>query len=302
MGARPTNVRIFEVGPRDGLQNEAALVAPADRVSFIERLADAGLTDIEIGSFVPPRWIPQMAGTDEVARTLPKRPGVRWWALVPNAKGLARAVAAGVDHVSFVVSASETHSRKNLNKPIDAAVHEVEVLAAAAREHGLPWRGYVSVAFGCPYEGDVPFDAVLRLADRLLALGASELSLGDTTGMGHPDAVRAGARRALEAFGAERVAFHFHDTRGLALTNAYVVLGEGALVLDSSTGGIGGCPYAPGAAGNLSTEDLVHMLDGLGIASGVDVAKIVDTSRWLEESLKVTPASRYYRFAKQFRT
>jgi hydroxymethylglutaryl-CoA lyase len=296
--ARPASVRVFEVGPRDGLQNERAVLSVEQRVEFVRRLSGAGIRDIEIGSFVHPRWVPQMVGTDGVVAELPPVPGVTYWGLVPNARGLDRALAAGLANVCFVVSASETHSTRNLNKTVAAAVHEVEQLAAVARERHLAWRGYVSVAFGCPYEGDVDISSVLRLTGRLLALGAREVSLGDTTGMGSPDQVRSAARRAIAEFGADRVAFHFHDTRGLAVTNAFVVLEEGALCLDSSTGGIGGCPYAPGAAGNLATEDLVHLLDGMGIASGVDLREVVGVSRWLEQRAGIGVPARFYHYAR----
>ncbi len=295
--ARPAAVRLFEVGPRDGLQNEPALFALDSKLEFIERLSRSGLTDIEVGAFVHPRWVPQMADTDELMRRLPPRPGVRYWSLVPNERGLERALAVGARHFGLLASASETHSRKNINRSIDGVLAENRRVAAAARAAGAQLRGYVSVAFGCPYEGEIAPERVMRLAEAFLAMGVDEVALGDTTGMAQPDEVRAMARRAVDAFGAARVAFHLHDTRGTGLLNAFVALEEGVEKLDGSTGGAGGCPYAPGAAGNLATEDLLHLLDRIGVATGVAIDAIVSTSRWLRDELGMAVASRYFRYA-----
>ncbi len=294
---RPHAVRVFEVGPRDGLQNEALLVPLEQKLQVIAKLAEAGLTDIEVGAFVHPRWVPQMADTDELVRRLPARDGVRYWALVPNERGLDRALAAGATHLGLLASASETHSRKNINRSVEVVRAENRRVAARARGAGATLRGYVSVAFGCPYEGDVPLDRVLRLAEEYLELGVAQVALGDTTGMAGPVQVRHAARRALDAFGAERVAFHLHDTRGTGLVHAMAALEEGVTTLDSSTGGIGGCPYAPGAAGNLATEDLLYLLERLGIASGVALPGVVAASRWLCDELGLSIPSRYFRYA-----
>ena len=294
---RPRTVRLFEVGPRDGLQNEALLVPLEQKLRFVERLVAAGLTDIEVGAFVHPRWVPQMADADELVRRLPARDGVRYWALVPNERGLDRALAAGAMHLGLLASASETHSRKNINRSIDVVRAENRRVAARALAAGVTLRGYVSVAFGCPYEGDVPLDRVLRLAAEYLELGVAQVALGDTTGMAAPDQIRHAARRALDAFGAERVAFHLHDTRGTGLVHALAALEEGVTTLDASTGGIGGCPYAPGAAGNLATEDLLYLLERLGIGTGIDLDGIVAASQWLCDELGLAIPSRYFRFA-----
>ncbi len=294
---RPRAVRVFEVGPRDGLQNEALLVPLEQKLRLVGKLAEAGLTDIEVGAFVHPRWVPQMADTDELVRRLPARDGVRYWALVPNERGLDRALAAGATHLGLLASASQTHSLKNINRSVEVVRAENRRVAARARGAGATLRGYVSVAFGCPYEGEVPLDRVLHLAEEYLELGVAQVALGDTTGMAGPDQVRHAARRAIDAFGAERVAFHLHDTRGTGLVHAMAALEEGVTTLDSSTGGIGGCPYAPGAAGNLATEDLLYLLERLGIASGVSLPGVVAASRWLCDELGLAIPSRYFRYA-----
>ncbi len=297
MVRRRAAVRVFEVGPRDGLQNEPRSLPVEKKLEFIRRLVASGVKDIEIGSFVHPVWVPQMADTDELVRRLPEAPGVRYWALVPNRRGLERAFEAGIRHISVLVSATETHNLKNLNRTLADGLRENVALAREALAAGAGLRGYCSVAFGCPYEGAVPFDRVLDIADRLLEMGVWEVSLGDTTGVAQPDQVRAAARRALDRYGAERIAFHFHDTRGLGLTNAWAVLEEGAATLDSSTGGIGGCPYAPGAAGNLPTEDLVHLLDRVGVRSGIDLDAIVGVARWLRDDAGLRISARYFQYA-----
>jgi hydroxymethylglutaryl-CoA lyase len=287
-------VRLFEVGPRDGLQNARQILSVEQKIELIERLVAAGLRDVEIGSFVHPRWVPQMSGTDEVATRLPRREGVRYWALVPNERGLERAVAAGVRHLCLLNSASESHAGSNLNRTVAAGQRINAELARQARADGAVLRGYVSTAFGCPFEGSVDFDRVLAVTESFLEQGVDEVSLGDTIGAAHPLQVREKARRVLERFGPERIAFHFHETRGLALANAFAALEEGAGVLDGSVGGVGGCPYAPGASGNVATEDLVHLLDGMNIDSRVSADELVTTTRWLDETLGVRPASSYY--------
>ncbi|MFN7966294.1 MAG: hydroxymethylglutaryl-CoA lyase [Acidobacteriota bacterium] len=293
----PGSVRIFEVGPRDGLQNESKLLPLSQKLEFVARLVDAGLKDIEVGAFVHPRWVPQMSESDALVPQLPRHDGVRYWALIPNRRGLERAIAAGVTHGCLLMSATESHSRRNLNRSIADGLAENEALAREASTHGLTLRGYISVVFGCPFEGNVSLDVTHRIADHYASIGVSEISLGDTTGMGHPDQVRAAAQRFIGAFGAERIAFHFHDTRGTGLANAYAVLDQGARTLDTSAGGIGGCPYAPGASGNLATEDLLHLLGRMNIETGVDVAKIVETSRWLRDGAGLTITAKYFQFA-----
>lgn len=298
---RSSRLRVFEVGPRDGLQNEPNVLAVEKRLEFVMRLAEAGLADIEIGALVRRDWIPAMEGTDDLIRALPRLPGVRFWGLVPNLKGLERAFAAGLGAVSIVASASETHSRKNLNRPIGAVMQENRALAREAAGAGAPVRAYISVAFGCPYEGKVAWSRVLDLAREFFDMGIQEVAFSDTTGMAHPDQLRAAAAAAFAAADPRTIAFHFHDTGGLGLVNALAVIEEGAQCLDGSTGGIGGCPYAPGAAGNLATEELVHLLDVLGIESGVDLEKLVRAVATVETA-GIPVFSRYYRRAKANRS
>ncbi len=298
IGRLPASVRVFEVGPRDGLQNERRTLDSTARRELVERLVASGLRDIEIGAFVHPRWVPQMAGTDELAASLPAAPGVRYWALVPNLRGLERALACGVRHVCLLASASESHSRKNLNRSIEEGHATNAEIARAALAEGLSLRGYVSVALGCPFEGDVPFDRVLEIAEQLLGIGVGEVSLGDTVGMGGPREVAEGSARAVARFGAERVALHLHDTRGLGLVNVLAGLEAGVRTIDAAVGGTGGCPYAPGAAGNLATEDLVHLLERLGVSTGVDLDRLVETTAFLEREHGITPSSRFYRTAR----
>ena len=291
------HVRVVEVGPRDGLQNERVAVPTQAKVEMIERLADAGVTDIEIGSFVHPKWVPQMADTKEVARRMRRVPGRRYWALVPNMRGLESAISVDIDHVAVFMSSSETHNRKNLNRAIDESLVIVSEVIKNALEENLTVRAYISTVFGCPYEGDVDFGRVLSIADTLLGAGVTQISLGDTTGMGTPLQVRDGCRRALEAFGPEAVALHLHDTRGLGLVNALQGLEAGMRIFDTSMGGMGGCPYAPGAAGNLGTEDLLYMLHSLGYETGIDLDRIVSISRDLELDYGATLSSKYFRYA-----
>lgn len=294
----PDEVRVVEVGPRDGLQNERARLSVEQKLRLIEGLVDAGLRDVEAGSFVHPRWIPQMADTGEVFRRLQRRPDVRYWALVPNMKGLENALAAGVEHVAVFLSSSETHNRKNINRTIDESLQNVREVTEAARQEGCEVRGYVSTVFGCPYEGDVDFDRVMEITESLLSFGVGQVSLGDTTGMGLPTQVGDSLQRAVERFGSGPLALHLHDTRGLGLANALMGLHAGMRTFDSSIGGMGGCPYAPGASGNLGTEDLVHMLHGSGIKTGIDLERLLGLSRLLENDFGATLNSRYYRYSQ----
>lgn len=291
------SARIFEVGPRDGLQNESAMLSVAQKVEMVHRLVDAGVRDVEVGSFVHPDWIPQLADTEEVARRIERRDGVRYWALAPNQRGLERALGANISHIATFMSASETHNRRNVNRTIGESLRCLEASYKTALGEGCVVRAYISTVFGCPYEGEVNFDRVLDIAQRLLSYGAEMVVLGDTTGVGAPLQVRRSCRRALDAFGPKRVALHLHDTQGLALTNAFIAYEEGMRYFDSSVGALGGCPYAPGAAGNLGTEDLVHLFDEMGVSTGIDVDAVVETSRWVE-STGPSPQSRYYDYRR----
>jgi hydroxymethylglutaryl-CoA lyase len=276
-------VTVYEVGPRDGLQNEARAVATAEKLALLQALAAAGLTRIEATSFVSPRWIPQLGDAAEVTAALPVAPGVSYVVLVPNAKGLARLAEAleraGEGHppveAAVFLSASETHNRKNVNKTVDETFRELEGLVPAALRDGLRVRGYVSTVWGCPYEGAVDPVRATEVALRLLALGCHQVSLGDTIGVGTPNQTRDLLGRLLRAARPEQLALHMHDTRGTALANVLVGLEEGLTTFDASIGGLGGCPYAPGASGNLATEDLVYMLRGMGYETGIDWGKLV---------------------------
>ncbi|GAA1308626.1 hydroxymethylglutaryl-CoA lyase [Planotetraspora silvatica] len=279
-------VTIYEVGPRDGLQNEDVVVPVEVKREFIGRLADAGLTTIEATSFVHPTWVPQLADAAELLDGLRRVPGVRYPVLVPNERGLDRALEHGVTEIAIFGSATETFARRNLNRSLDSQFEMFEPVVARALEHGLRVRAYVSMCFADPWEGQVAPAQVVRVGRRLLDLGCYELSLGDTIGVGTPAHVTA----LLEAFGAEgvgpeRLAVHFHDTYGQALANTLTALRMGVTTVDASTGGIGGCPYAKSATGNLATEDLVWMLDGLGIETGVDLRSLTATSLWLAGKL-----------------
>jgi hydroxymethylglutaryl-CoA lyase len=278
-------IRIVEVGPRDGLQNEAVAVSVADRIALIEDLADAGLTTIEAGAFVSPKWVPKMANTAEVLAGLKPRSGVRFPVLVPNMAGLEAARAARANEVSVFAAASESFSRKNINCTIAESLERFRPVVAEARQAGLPVRGYVSCVLGCPYEGEVPVGKVVEVAAALADLGCYEISLGDTIGIGTPAKARAMAKAVAERIGVERVALHFHDTYGQALANVLACLDLGVAVVDASVAGLGGCPYAKGASGNLATEDLVYMLDGMGIATGVDLAKLAAAGRKISATL-----------------
>mgnify|MGYP002005985684 FL=1 len=287
-----SDVRIFEVGPRDGLQNESAILSVEKRAELIKKLIDAGARDIEVGSFVHPRWVPQMADTDALVRSLEPVEGVNYWSLIPNMKGMERALEVGVTHAAFFISASDTHNRKNLNKGIEESLYEFEEMFAVAKQHDLTVRAYVSMVFGCPYEGQIDFGRVMDLSGTLLEMGAAMISLGDTVGIGTPVQVRRDCARAIEAYGEERIALHLHDTRGMGVTNAMVAYDVGMRCFDSSVGGIGGCPFAPGAAGNLGTEDLLYLLDSLGVNTGMSVASLSEIALWLEESADIDIPSR----------
>jgi hydroxymethylglutaryl-CoA lyase len=282
----PDRVTVYEVGPRDGLQNEPSTLPTEVKAEFVARLADAGLGVIEATSFVHPRWVPQLADADDLMTRLERRPAVRYPVLVPNERGLERALDAGVTEVAIFASATETFARRNLGRTIDESIEMFRPVAARALDAGLRLRGSISMCFGDPWEGPVPIDRVVSVATGLLALGCHELSLGDTIGVGTPGHVAA-LIDALGTVGAppERLAVHFHDTYGQALANTLTAVRAGVTVVDASAGGIGGCPYAESATGNLATEDLVWMLHGLGIDTGIDLDKLVETSRWMAEQL-----------------
>jgi len=278
----PSSVTITEVGPRDGLQNEDRLLETPQKIDLIERLAAAGLRRIEATSFVSPKAIPQMRDSMELMQALPRHAGVTYIALVPNETGARNAIAARADELATVVSASETHNRRNVNRSTGESLAEIAKVAALAAEAGIPWAGYVSTAFACPYEGAVPPTQVVRLAARLRELGAYAIALGDTIGAANPRQVGALVGELRAALPGTPLRMHFHDTRGTALANLLAALEAGVDSFDGSVGGLGGCPYAPGAAGNVATEDAVYMLHEMGIDTGVDLGALVEAARWAE--------------------
>ncbi len=281
----PAHVTVYEVGPRDGLQNVAAALDVDVKVRFIEALAAAGLPAVEAGAFVSPQAIPQMAASDTVYARLRRQAGTRYPALVPNAKGLDAALAAGVQEIAVFTAASETFNQRNINASIAESIERFRPVVVRARAAGVRVRGYVSTCFGCPYEGRVDPRAVQQVTGELFALGVQEVSIGDTIGVGVPSQVVDVVGLLLETFDVGTLALHFHDTRGTALANVLAALGLGVHVFDASAGGLGGCPYAPGATGNLATEDLVYMLHGMGIETGVDLDRLVDASSIAEAAL-----------------
>ena len=289
----PRRVRVVEVGPRDGLQNEAAALGVEDKVAFTQALIDAGLPVVEPGAFVSPRWVPQMAGSDEVLRRLRRPDGVRLPVLVPNRKGYEAARAAGAREIAIFTAASETFNRKNINASIDESFARFQEFVPDALREGMWVRGYISTCFGCPYEGAVDPARVVDVARRLAAAGCHEISIGDTIGVGVPSQVTDVMGRLKQAIPQTSLAVHFHDTRGTALANVLAALQEGIEVVDSSAGGLGGCPYAPGASGNLATEDLLYMLHGMGIATGVDLGRVAAASRALAPRLGHALPSRF---------
>lgn len=291
----PDTVRIVEVGPRDGLQNETVSLPPAVRIAFVERLIAAGLTTIEVGSFVSPRWVPQMADTDIVLAGLGDHRGVDFPVLVPNEKGLDAALKAGALEVAVFASASEPFSQKNINCSITQSIDRFRPVAERAMADGVKVRGYVSCALGCPYQGKVPTADVVSIVTALSRLGCYEVSLGDTIGVGTPSQARDLVRAVRDAVPIERIAAHFHDTYGQALVNLYAVLDEGVRVVDASAGGLGGCPYAKGASGNVATEALVYMLDGMGMSTGVDLEKLLDAVAFIGGQLGRSSSSHVYR-------
>lgn len=292
MGHLPAAVRIVEVGPRDGLQNEKHIVATADKVELINRLSATGLSSIEATSFVSPKWVPQLADAAEVFSTIERRPGVSYPVLVPNEAGYERARAVGADEIAVFTAASEAFNRRNINASIDESLRRFEPVLARAREDGVRVRGYVSTVLGCPYQGEVPVAEVVRVSRVLHQMGCHEISLGDTIGTGTPHAARAMLRAVAAEVPMQALAVHFHDTWGQALANILACLEEGVAVVDAAVAGTGGCPYARGASGNVATEDVVYMLHGMGIQTGIDLPALAATGHWLAARLGRESGSR----------
>jgi hydroxymethylglutaryl-CoA lyase len=292
MSTLPNHVRIVEVSPRDGLQNEQTLVPTALKIELIDRLSDTGLTTIEATSFVSPKWVPQLADAAEVYAGIRKQPGVRYPVLVPNLQGYERARAVGAAEIAVFTAASEAFNRKNINASIEESIERFRPVLERARADGVAVRGYVSTVLGCPYQGEVPLADVVRVAARLYQLGCYEISLGDTIGVGTPAKARAMLQAVAERVPMQALAVHFHDTRGQALANILACLELGVGVIDASVSGAGGCPYARGATGNVATEDVVYMLHGMGIATGVDLDRLIETGRWLSTQLGRTNQSK----------
>ncbi len=301
--ALPEKVRIVEVGPRDGLQNEKGEVPTRIKIELIERLVDCGLKAVEATAFVSPKWVPQMADHIEVLEGIRRKPGVSYPVLAPNLKGFEAARAAGAEEVAIFPAASESFSKKNLNASIAESLERFGAVAQAARAAGLRVRGYISCALGCPFEGEVPPAKVAEVAQALDQMGCYEISLGDTIGVGTPGKTQAMIEACAKRVPIERLAGHYHDTYGQALANIYASLEQGVAVFDSSVAGLGGCPYAPGATGNVATEDVVYMLEGLGIETGIDLARLAETGQWICASIGREPATRAGRAiaAKKFR-
>lgn len=281
----PKRVRVVEVGPRDGLQNEPAIVPTEDKLRFIEMLSDSGLSEIEATSFVNPQRVPQLADAEEVFSRTATRAGVRYTALVPNEKGLERAVAAGARAIAFFTAASETFNQKNIGMPIAQSLEGFRAMVPTARQHGLWVRAYVSTAFACPYEGHIAPEQVIPVVRELIEMGVDEVSIGDTIGHASPNHVAELTEALAEVLPVEKTAYHFHNTRGVALANVLIALQYGVSVFDSAAGGLGGCPFAPGAPGNLATEHLLALLDGLGIETGVDSHRVSEAARFIRSAL-----------------
>lgn len=281
----PTNITIKEVGPRDGLQNEKGFISTEDKIALINQLSASGLKAIEITSFVNPKWIPALSDAAVVATGITRVPGVTYTALVPNQQGLERAFEANINEVAVFMSASETHNLKNINKSISDTFPILRDLVQKTLAAGKTSRGYISTVFGCPYEGSVDIDMVIRVSETLFEMGINELSLGDTIGVANPKQVQELLEVFLKKFPVDKLAMHFHDTRGTALANILVSLEMGITTFDSSIGGLGGCPYAPGASGNVATDDLLYMLHGMGIHTGVDQEKLLSASQFIQKKI-----------------
>ncbi len=288
-------VRIVEVGPRDGLQNEKAIIATADKIELVNRLSLTGLRSIEVTSFVSPRWVPQLADATEVYAGITRQRGIGYPVLVPNLQGYERARAAGADEVAVFTAASEAFNRKNINAGIDESIERFVPVMERAAADGVPVRGYVSTVLGCPHQGEVAVAEVVRVAARLHRMGCREISLGDTIGTGTPHKARAMLKAVAAEVPMQALAVHFHDTYGQALANILACLEEGVAVVDAAVSGTGGCPYARGASGNVASEDVVYMLHGMGVDTGIDLQRLSETGRWLSQLLCRETSSKYTR-------
>lgn len=285
------SVSIVEVGPRDGLQNEATCLSTASKIEFIEALANAGCQRIEVGSFVSPKWVPQMANSDAVLTQLQRKSGVTYSALTPNMQGVEQAIACGADEIAIFGAASEAFTQKNINCTIAQSIERFTPVIAYAQAHSIPVRGYVSTVMGCPYSGDVPVQQVVNIAAQLYQLGCYEISLGDTIGVGSPTKTNALIKAVSSVVPNNKLAVHFHNTYGQALANVLTAINAGVRIVDTSAAGLGGCPYARGASGNLATEDLVYMLNGMGMPTGIDLDGLIAASKPILKTLQIAPAS-----------
>lgn len=285
------SVSIVEVGPRDGLQNEATCLSTASKIEFIEALANAGCQRIEVGSFVSPKWVPQMANSDAVLTQLQRKSGVTYSALTPNMQGVEQAIACGADEIAIFGAASEAFTQKNINCTIAQSIERFTPVIAYAQAHSIPVRGYVSTVMGCPYSGDVPVQQVVNIAAQLYQLGCYEISLGDTIGVGSPTKTNALIKAVSSVVPINKLAVHFHNTYGQALANVLTAINAGVRIVDTSAAGLGGCPYAKGASGNLATEDLVYMLNGMGMPTGIDLDGLIAASKPILKTLQIAPAS-----------
>lgn len=291
----PERVKIVEVGPRDGLQNEAAPVPVEVKLGLIDRLEKAGVSVIEAGSFVSPKWVPQMASSAELFQLIDQKPGVSYPMLVPNLKGLESALSVGVQEIAIFAAASESFTQKNINCSIEESIARYSDVMAQAKQHGLLVRGYVSCVLGCPYDGEIAPERVADVARHLYEMGCYEISLGDTVGVGTPIKAQRMIDAVAETVPVEKLAAHFHDTYGQALANLFAVLQRGVSIIDSSVSGLGGCPYAKGASGNVATEDILYMLNGLGIQTGIDMEKLLQAGDYISRYLQRDPASKVAR-------
>ena len=290
--SKPDRVFIVDVGPRDGLQAEKELVSTETKIELVARLTEAGLPSVEAGAFVSPKWVPQMADPAEVLAGIMQRDGTRYPVLVPNEKGLERALASGVGEIAIFGAASETFSQKNINCSIEESIERFQPVAQKAQDSGIEVRGYISCVLGCPYEGDVALENVVRVARALDAIGCYEISLGDTIGVGTPTRARAMVDAVADHVPVDRLALHFHDTYGQALANILSCMEAGVATVDTAVAGLGGCPYAPGASGNVATEDVVYMLQGMGIDTGVDLPALVEAGEFISAALGRAPTSK----------
>ncbi|MEF3084577.1 hydroxymethylglutaryl-CoA lyase [Bacillus altitudinis] len=284
----PKNVLIREVGPRDGLQNESVWLDTMEKRTWIHLLEEAHIPYIEVTSFVHPKWVPALKDAKELAQSLNKKEDITYAALIPNEKGLAHFFEANLEVGAMFISASETHNKKNMNRSIQETLPVIKQMTANLKAEGRQTRAYISTVFGCPYEKQVPMDQVLRLTEQLLSFGIDEISLGDTIGEAHPLQVERRLDLLLERFPADKIALHFHDTKGMGLANIYTALKAGITIFDASSGGLGGCPYAPGSSGNVATEDVVHMLHKLGIETNVDLPRLIKAAEWIEAKVDRT--------------